>query len=148
MTHWTSCENQWIHDLQDVIVDFRCFPCIFLMILVIYYYMAVNLYTFSVAVLSSLPSIFSALLEDSMNLYTFFFVAVFSSLRSIFSALLEDSMNLYPFFFVAVFFPLPSIFSALLEDSKKVSFQRGFARYLRLSRVPVQGVKILVVLGR
>ena len=52
------------------------------------------------------------------------------------------------FFFVAVFSSLPSIFSALLEDSKKVSFQRGFARYLRLSRVPVQGVKILVVLGR
>ena len=34
------------------------------------------------------------------------------------------------FFFVAVLSPLPSIFSALLEDSKKVSLQRGFARYL------------------
>ena len=125
------------------------------------YYMGVNLYIFFVVVLSSLPSIFSALLEDSMNLYTFFFVAVFSSLRSIFSALLEDSMNLYTFFFVAVFFPLPSIFSALLEDSKKVSFQRGFARYflaisstcatspnfynLRLFRVPAQLVKISMI---
>ena len=70
---------------------------------------------------------------------------------------------LYTFFFVAVLSPLPSIFSALLEDSKKISFQRGFARYLlailstcatsqnfynlRLLRVPVQGVNILVVLG-
>ena len=122
------------------------------------YYMGVNLYIFFVVVLSSLPSIFSALLEDSMNLYTFFFVAVFSSLRSIFSALLEDSMNLYTFFFVAVFFPLPSIFSTVLEDSKKVSFQRGFARCLlailgtcadspnfydlRLFRVPAQIVEV------
>ena len=66
--------------------------------------------------------------------------------------------------FLAVLFPLPSILSALVEDSKKVSFQRGFARYLlailstcatspnfydlRLFRVPAQGVNILVVLGR
>ena len=35
MTHLTSCGKQWIHDLQDVKVDFRCFPHIFLVILVI-----------------------------------------------------------------------------------------------------------------
>ena len=67
------------------------------------------------------------------------------------------------FFFCSSIFPLPSIFSALLEDSEKVSFQQGFVRYLfailstcatsqnfydlTLSRVPVQGVNILVVLG-
>ena len=72
-------------------------------------------------------------------------------------------VNLYSFLVLVVFSPPPSIFSALLENSKKVSFQRGFARYLlaisstcadspnfydlRLLRVPVQGVNILVVLG-
>ena len=77
------------------------------------------------------------------------------------AAIVESFYTL--FFFVAVLSPLPSIFSALLEDSKKVSFQRGFARYLLtilstcaasqnfhdlgLLRVPVQGVNILVVLG-
>ena len=74
-----------------------------------------------------------------------------------------NRVNLYSFLVLVVFSPLLSIFSALLEDSKKVSFQRGFARYLlaisrtcadspnfydlRLLRVPVQGVNILVVLG-
>ena len=37
-------------------------------------------------------------------------------------------------FFLAVLPPLPSIFSALFEDSAKVSFQRGFARYLLASK--------------
>ena len=65
-------------------------------------------------------------------------------------------------FILVLFSPLPSIFSALLEDSKKVSFQRGFARYLlaisstcadslnfydlRLFRVPAQGVEVTCVL--
>ena len=64
-------------------------------------------------------------------------------------------------FILVVFSPLPGIFSALLEDSKKVSFQRGFARYLlailstcatspnfydlRLFRVPAQLVEISMI---
>ena len=158
MTHWTSCENQWIHDLQDVIVDYRCFPCIFLMILVIYYYMAVNLYTFSVAVVSSLPSIFSALLEDSMNLYTFFCSGIFPASEYLFRWI-------YTLFFVAVLSPLPSIFSALLEDSlvwsyfprvresfqrssmtqKKYNFNEVLLAIFSLSRVSAQIVQISMI---
>ena len=38
MTHQTLCGNQWIHDLQNVIVDYIYFPRIFPVGLVIYFF--------------------------------------------------------------------------------------------------------------
>ena len=37
MTHQTLRENQWINDFQDVIVDYRYFPRIFVVEMVIYF---------------------------------------------------------------------------------------------------------------
>ena len=60
------------------------------------------------------------------SIYTLFFSGTFPASEYLFSA--HRGLKIYTF--VAILSPLPSIFSALLEDSKKVSFQRGFARYL------------------
>ena len=96
-----------------------------------------------------------------MNLYTFFCSGIVPASEYLFSAPRGLKKKYLYTFFVAVLSPLPSIFSALLKDSKKVSFQRGFARYLlaissvcadspnfydlRLLRVPAQGVEVTCV---
>ena len=99
-----------------------------------YYYIGVRLYTFSfLAVLFQLPSIFSALLEDSLfwSYFPRFRVSV-QRPRGLF----DDA------FFLAVLFPLPSICAA---PSRTLGGLFILDVLSPLSRVPAQLVQISMI---
>ena len=99
-----------------------------------YYYIGVKLYTFFIlAVLSLLPSIFSALLEDSL------FWSYFPRFRVSAQRLEDSSMTL---FFLAVLSPLPSICAA---PSRTLGGLFILDVLSLLSRVPAQLVQISMI---
>ena len=77
---------------------------------------------------------FLATSKESRSTHFLRFCSGISSLPSIYSALLEDFFTAFKGLVFSAIFPLSGIFSALLEDSKKVSLQQGFARYLEYLR--------------